>query len=89
MILQWYYTYITFVKTPASRSDILLLSLESLLAPIVRITGTVFQGICQILADALMVNLTWIVVVINSTDKICRSGAVGTFYLSGDISDWR
>ena len=62
LIIQWYYTYLSFAKKPKNRFDILILAVNSSSIPILESISTVFQGIAEILADGLMVSMNGILI---------------------------
>jgi len=91
LIVQWYYTSTCFVGTPDNRQDTFLLSLENSLSPVVTTVFLIAQGIGQILADSLLVNIFYV----QSHSPVnwlveFRFGAAGGFYLNKDTSnsDW-
>jgi len=58
LIVQWYDTSSSFVRKPENRLDTFLLSVDDLI-PVVQIVTLIAQGMGQILADGIMVNVLY------------------------------
>lgn len=59
LILQWYFTYTCFVATSDNRLDIFFSSADTTLLPLPNMLDVLTLGISQILADGLLVRLTY------------------------------
>lgn len=79
VIIQWYLTSISFSGAPANRLEVFAMSGGPGPNAVVSVLGQILQGVGQILADALLVCIPFLVLDTETQiDRTLRCGVVGT-----------